>query len=667
MANASTMKRFKMKGLNENVTIKGDEFSFTLEDICKKYPDLISNTYESCGPAYIMPDGRFLLSGKRFEMHEDLAVQSLMDIQGLTYDEIDDEYDMSNMTELFTLFFKLVRVNDGSEVDNRTYFVIPYNSIPQSQLDSVQSFVDYILKNKFSKKIYYMSAFVGTKLAWGRWDLSEDISSDTIMSDVKFAMTRGFFAESLNESIRLVDKGNKNVFYTDSAYDLKNYIVNNVQDKLIRIVYYPDMNLYCFCDGDKGIHDMLEEMVLESGLVGSDDTCERYLAYGKNIPHEDAIDYKNDVTIYEYSDFLFAIVQDYGYFASSRLAEALGTIVGRYEWQDWKIVEESLKESLLLEKNRQDLLNKSRSSDNYTSKDRQGENRFTRRLKSQIANSVRDYNRIDMDAFWKGDILDFDVRVHGETDDYVVSLDFSNILRRLQDEVKANKDRLEFKCVLRALVGAFNSDSDLLVSCTCPDWKYRQAYWATKGGYNSGQPQPSNGKAIANPHDTKGGGCKHVNLVLSNLDWMMKIASVINNYIKWTRDNMGRNYADYIFPKVYGMPYKKAVQLSLLDKEDKFGDAILPSDIDTINQAIDRGMIGKDEKGKFTKGNEYRFQKQKEEQPEDNPDQLKLDIDNDDKEENRSIHQDERDVNVRFEKEPHEREEDEEDNIKFEK
>lgn len=265
-------------------------------------------------------------------------------------------------------------------------------------------------------------------------------------------------------------------------------------------------------------------------------------------------------------------------------------------------------ESLLLEKSRQELINKSRNSDNYTSKGRQGENRYTRRLKSQIANSVRDYNRIDMDAFWKGDILDFDVRVHGETDDYVVSLDFSNILNRLQQEVKANNNKLEFKCVLRALIGAFNSDTDLLVGCTCPDWKYRQAYWATQGRYNAVDPQTSNGKGLANPHDTKGGGCKHVNLVLSNTDWIMKVASVINNYIKWTRDNMERNYADYIFPKVYGMQYQKAVQLSLLDKEDKFGDAILPSDQATINDVIERGMRGKDAQGKWAKGNEFRFE-----------------------------------------------------------
>ena len=265
-------------------------------------------------------------------------------------------------------------------------------------------------------------------------------------------------------------------------------------------------------------------------------------------------------------------------------------------------------ESLLLEKTRQELISKSRNSDNYTSKGREGQNRYTRRLKSQIANSVRDYNRIDMNAFWKGDILDFDVRVHGETDDYVVTLTFQNILYRLQQEVKANNNKLEFKCVLRALIGAFNSDNDLLVGCTCPDWKYTQAFFATQGKYNSVAPQPSNGKGLRNPNDTKGGGCKHVNLVLSNLDWIMKVASVINNSVKWTRDNMERNYADYIFPKVYGMPYDRAVQLSIFDKEDKYGDAILPSDQQTIDDVIARSLRGKDDKGRWQKGNEYRFE-----------------------------------------------------------
>ena len=263
-----------------------------------------------------------------------------------------------------------------------------------------------------------------------------------------------------------------------------------------------------------------------------------------------------------------------------------------------------LNEELLLEKTRQELINKSRNADNYTSKGRENQNRYTRRLKSQIANSVRDYNRIDMDAFWKGDILDFDVHVKGETNNYIVQITFENILKELQREVKGNNNKLEFKCVLRALLKSFNGDN-VYISCSCPDWKYRMAYWATKNQHNSGQPEvrPSD---ITNPSDSKGAGCKHSLLVISNLDWMMKIASVINNYIKWCKENMARNYADYIFPKIYGMPYNRAVQLSLFDDPDDNG--LLPSDQETISKVIDKSVQGRDERGRWAKGNEYRFQ-----------------------------------------------------------
>ncbi len=267
--------------------------------------------------------------------------------------------------------------------------------------------------------------------------------------------------------------------------------------------------------------------------------------------------------------------------------------------------------SILQEATRQQLLNKSRNADNYTSKGREGENRYTRRLKSRISNSVRDYNRINMDAFWKGDILEFVVKVQGETDNYDVTITFENILDELQREVKANNNKLEFKCVLRALIKSFNSD-DVYISCSCPDWKYRLAYQATKGKYNSGIPElrPSD---ITNPNDSKGAGCKHSLLVISNLDWMMKIASVINNYIKYCKENMERNYADYIFPKVYGMPYNRAIQLSLFDDPEDNG--LLKSDQETISKVIDKSLGGRDEQGRWAKGNEYRFQpKPKEEE-----------------------------------------------------
>ena len=250
----------------------------------------------------------------------------------------------------------------------------------------------------------------------------------------------------------------------------------------------------------------------------------------------------------------------------------------------------------LNEVKRQQLLTKTKTSDNYKDMSK-GRNRYERRLRSRIAKTVAQYNRIDMDAFFKRDFLNVGIEVYGETSNYIVSIRFDGVLKEIARQVRANKGKLDFRIILRSLITVFNND-DVYIHCTCPDFKYRQAYYATKNGYNSGpkEPRPSD---ITNPNDTKGAGCKHVALVLSNLDWMMKVASTINNYIKYCQQYMQRNYADYIFPKIYGTPYKKAVQMNLFD------NGLLPSDQKTLDAS---NAIGADS-GKFKPGNPYRFKK----------------------------------------------------------
>ena len=221
-----------------------------------------------------------------------------------------------------------------------------------------------------------------------------------------------------------------------------------------------------------------------------------------------------------------------------------------------------LKEQLLLELNRNQLINKSKHSDNYkdTSK---GKNRWERRNHSKIDRRVDQYNKIDMNSFFKKDELKIGINVHGETDDYVVTIRFNNALKAIADEIKRNNNKLEFKCVLIALQRTFNN-GDVFVSCTCKDWIFRQSYYSTRDGYNSGVPE-TRASNITNPHDTKGGGCKHVNLVIGNIDWVMKIASVINNYIHYMEEHYQRLYADVIFPRLFNMPYQRAIQLNLFD------------------------------------------------------------------------------------------------------
>lgn len=123
--------------------------------------------------------------------------------------------------------------------------------------------------------------------------------------------------------------------------------------------------------------------------------------------------------------------------------------------------------------------------------------------------------------------------------------------------------------------GNFLLDAGVVVH-NCPDWKYRQAYNASKDGYNSG-PLEIRASNITNPGDTKGAGCKHVNLVLGNVDWIMKVSSVINNYVHYMKEHYERKYADLIFPKLFNMPYQKAVQLNLFDTDDE-----LPGNEDEI-------------------------------------------------------------------------------------
>ena len=250
-----------------------------------------------------------------------------------------------------------------------------------------------------------------------------------------------------------------------------------------------------------------------------------------------------------------------------------------------------------------------------------------------------------MDAFWKGDILDFKIKVHGETDDYVVTVTFENILDELQREVKGNNNKLEFKCVLRALLKSFNGEN-VYINCSCPDFKYRFNFHATMGRYNSGMPElRPNRFTWTNSKNDMGSACKHVNLVLSNTDWMMKVASVINNYIKWCKENMENNYATYIFPKVYGMPYNRAVQLSLFNDPNDNG-YLLPDAKAIFKQETnqyefdnteaqnklsdiikDTALKGRDDKGRFTSDNPFKFKKkEKPSYPEDRPDQIKLEL-----------------------------------------
>ena len=250
---------------------------------------------------------------------------------------------------------------------------------------------------------------------------------------------------------------------------------------------------------------------------------------------------------------------------------------------------------LLNEATRNQLLVKSRKGASY--RDASKGNRWTAKSKSKVANTVKDYNKIDMDTFWKKDELTFKIKIEGETDTYFVTVEFNDILSKIESRIKQNKNKLEIKCIYDSLLQALNS-SDVRVDCTCPDFKYRFKVWTTKNDYNAGDSENREAK-ITNPGDNLGAACKHILCVLNNAEWLQKIASVINNYINYCKDNMEYNYSRFIFPKLYGMTYNKAVQMTIDDYDSK-GEVKdnLDSDEELINLSNALGKV----RGRIKKG-----------------------------------------------------------------
>jgi hypothetical protein len=210
----------------------------------------------------------------------------------------------------------------------------------------------------------------------------------------------------------------------------------------------------------------------------------------------------------------------------------------------------------LQEDSRSSLLSRSKST-------QKGFQRYKKRVKSRIANSVKQYNAIDMNKLFKQDILDVDISVTGETDSYVVKISFGGFCEMVQKEIEKQQGVFNYKAVTRALIRGFNQD-DVYISCNCSDWKYRFNYYATKNNITSGDPEnrPSD---ITNPEDKLGPACKHVLLVLSNTSWLLKVSSTIYNYVNYMQKHYQKLYADIIYPAIYGKTYEDPVQMDMFD------------------------------------------------------------------------------------------------------
>lgn len=226
-----------------------------------------------------------------------------------------------------------------------------------------------------------------------------------------------------------------------------------------------------------------------------------------------------------------------------------------------------LQRKILIEDTRATLLNASRSTGDY--KDQSlGKNRYMRRQYSQIKKDPKTYSKLNMDQFFKQDILELKIPVQGETDSYIVSVKLHGACAELARRIKVNKNIFEFKVVLQALKRIFDT-TDIYINCTCKDYYYTYKHWNIVKNVDTedSRKDPGPGKRIRNPQDEKGRGCKHCLLVLENTNWLVEAAKVINDYIRNVENKLTAAFLSILFPKLYGCPAEQMVEKNLIDTD----------------------------------------------------------------------------------------------------
>ena len=246
----------------------------------------------------------------------------------------------------------------------------------------------------------------------------------------------------------------------------------------------------------------------------------------------------------------------------------------------------------LTEDTRAQLLSKSRNADTY--KDTKfGRNRFERKKLSKIATQVKSYSDLNMDQFFKQDLLEINVPVIGETNNYTVTIALTGVVEEIAKNIRNNNDILEFKTIFQALTKVFNS-GQVKVRCTCPDFKFSYAHnlILNRNSVDGTDKDPGAGKTgkVAN---MTGQGCKHILLVLSNQDFLIKVASVIHNYIFYIESHMQQAFTKIIFPKLYRIPISAAPEENLVPEDTK---------LDTEKHLIEIINDWAKNRGKFKKG-----------------------------------------------------------------
>lgn len=177
------------------------------------------------------------------------------------------------------------------------------------------------------------------------------------------------------------------------------------------------------------------------------------------------------------------------------------------------------KAQVLTEFTRQELLRKGQS---------ETPERYARRM--NYVNSIKPI-AVAKDLFISTGTLTVPMSIGEGEHQYVVTCHISGIMKLIRQELdKFDAVLPDRPLVYRALRKAVDT-SNIYIDCTCPDFRYRFAYWATRQDYKYGKAEsrPSN---ITNPNNT-GSVCKHVTAALVRpSQWLKYVAGWISTVVR---------------------------------------------------------------------------------------------------------------------------------------
>lgn len=153
---------------------------------------------------------------------------------------------------------------------------------------------------------------------------------------------------------------------------------------------------------------------------------------------------------------------------------------------------------------------------------KQSPNRYSNKTSYRIL-SNRD---IDVEKLFDDDTF----RINCPVSKYVCSIQFTGVLYRVKEIIlKQHRKNLSKQIFIDALMLSIDT-TDVLVNCTCNDFIYRFAFWATKYGYKLGKKEFRPPKKT-NSKDNQGAMCKHLTAILSDKRWLLRVAEMLYNYV----------------------------------------------------------------------------------------------------------------------------------------